>query len=88
VIYATEAWKRWPIPAVIAMPRQPPIRTRKVGISSLEPEVFAPIAPATMRPAIVKPTIETEMVPIVGANAAKNGIKPPIAKERADAIEA
>ena len=84
----TEALKICPIPAVIAIPRQPPMSTRKVGMSSFEPEVFAPAAPAAIKPTIVKETIENEMVPTVGAKAPTNGMKPPMAKEAAEAIDA
>jgi hypothetical protein len=70
------------------MPRQPPKRTRKVGITIFEPEVRALMTPARIRPTIVKATIEKETLPRVGAKIAKNGTEPPSANAVADAIEA
>jgi hypothetical protein len=64
------------------------MRTRRVGTRSFEPAVLAPIAPATIKPTIVKVTIEKEIVPTEGANAPKNGMKPPKANESAEAMEA
>jgi hypothetical protein len=68
--------------------------TRRVGISRREPAVFAPTAPAIIKPATVKPKIERVIdlevaaAPVVIKRAPINGIKPPMAKEIADAIEA
>jgi hypothetical protein len=55
---------------------------------SFEPAVLAPTAPARAKPTIVMATIERVIEPTVGANAPINGMRPPMAKEIADAIEA
>ena len=65
------------MPAVIAMPIQPPITTLSVGVNIFEPAIFALVIPVMSNPASVKPTILSATVPVVGAKAPANGIKPP-----------
>ena len=77
-----------PIPAVISIPREPPIRTRSVGESSFEPDVLAEIIPVSARPTIVKRTMLQALLEKSTANAPRNGIKPPKVKEIADATAA
>ena len=79
---------REPIPAVIAMPKAPPITTRKVGLNSGAPELFALIAPVTTNPTMAKVTILQALAPGVGANAPAKGISPPIIKLVAEATDA
>ena len=79
---------KWPMPAVIAMPRQPPIITRMVGFKTAAPEERALIKPVAKSPRSVKPTMLTATAPAVGANAPANGIRPPNVKLSADATAA
>ena len=76
------------MPAVIAMPRQPPIITRIVGFITAAPDERALIMPVAKRPTSVKPTMLTATAPGVGANAPTNGISPPIVKLSAEATAA
>ena len=76
------------MPAVIAMPIQPPITTLSVGVNILEPAIFALVIPVMSNPASVKPTMLSATVPVVGAKAPANGIKPPDVNAAADAIAA
>lgn len=78
----------WPIPAVIAMPKHPPIITRMVGAKTFEPDVRALTTPVNNNPAMVKPIMLHALAPNVGANAPANGIKPPNVNEMAEAIAA
>jgi hypothetical protein len=78
----------FPIPAVIAMPSEPPISTRSVGESSFEPAVFAETKPVITNPARVNPTMLHALVPRVGAKAPANGIKPPRENDTAEASAA
>ena len=80
--------KSWPIPAVIAIPRQPPIITRNVGIAIFEPEVFALTTPVRANPRIVKIIMLIATEPVVGAKAPRNGMSPPAVKAHAEAIAA
>jgi hypothetical protein len=73
---------------VIAIPRHPPITTRRVGIASFEPAVFALKTPVKRSPKIVKTTMLKATFPAEGAKVPKNGTRPPAVKERADAIAA
>jgi hypothetical protein len=70
------------------MPRQPPTRTRKVGISTREPAILAPTTPAHVRPTIVKIRMERDILPTLGAKTARKGTNPPRANEIAEAIDA
>ena len=81
-------WRACPIPAVMAIPRQPPAITRKVGTNNLDPAVLALTAPVTTRPATVKAMMLHAALPGVGANAPRKGINPPAVKLSADAIAA
>jgi hypothetical protein len=76
------------MPAVIAIPIQPPITTRSVGVKIFEPAILALITPVISSPARVNPTMLRATVPVVGAKAPANGIKPPDVKAAADAIAA
>ncbi len=87
-VYMPLRWTRDPIPAVIAIPMHPPVTTRSVGASTGDPEVFAPIMPVRIKPAMAKATMLHAAAPGVGANAPKKGIKPPMMKLAADAIDA
>ena len=78
----------WPIPAVIAIPKQPPISTRTVGANTFEPEILALTKPVKTKPQIVNPTMLQALAPSVGANAPANGINPPVVKAIADATAA
>ena len=78
----------WPIPAVIAMPKQPPIKTLTVGANIFEPDVRALMTPVRIRPPIVNPTMLIALAPKVGANAPAKGIKPPNVNEIAEATAA
>jgi hypothetical protein len=72
----------------MAIPRIPPPITRKVGIRSFEPAVFALIIPVARRPRIVKATMLVAAAPGVGANAPANGMRPPAVNEIAEATAA
>ena len=76
------------MPAVIAIPSEPPISTRRVGESSFEPAVRAEIKPVKTNPPRVKATMLHALVPRVGAKAPANGIKPPSVNETAEASAA
>ena len=76
------------MPAVIAMPIQPPIITRSVGVKIFDPAILALRTPVKSNPTIVKPTMLNATVPVVGAKAPTNGIKPPEVNAAADAIAA
>jgi len=78
----------WPIPAVMAIPRHPPINTRTVGANTFEPEILALTTPVKTKPQRVNPTMLHALAPRVGAKAPANGIKPPHVKAMADAIAA
>ena len=78
----------WPITAVMAMPRQPPIKTRTVGVKIFEPDIRALITPVRMRPAMVNPTMLMACAPSVGAKAPANGINPPLVNAMAEATAA
>ena len=80
--------KSCPIPAVIAIPRQPPAITRRVGIKSLEPAVFALMTPVAIKPTMVNPTMLHAAYPAEGAKAPRKGISPPAVKLSAEAIAA
>jgi hypothetical protein len=43
--------------AVIAIPKQPPIKTRIVGVKIFEPDIRALMTPVRRRPAMVNPTM-------------------------------
>ena len=77
-----------PIPAVMAIPRQPPAMTRAVGVSNLDPAMRALNTPVKVRPMMVNATMLHAACPKDGANAPANGISPPAVKLRADAIAA
>ncbi len=77
-----------PIPAVIAMPRQPPPMTRKVGMRSLEPAVLALMIPVKINPTTVKAMMLQAALPADGAKAPINGIRPPAVKLSAEATAA
>jgi hypothetical protein len=83
-----EIWAIFPIPAVIAIPSEPPIRTLSVGERIFDPAVFADTTPVSSNPARVNPTMLHALVPKVGANAPANGINPPRVNEMAEAIAA
>ena len=68
------------MPAVIAMPSEPPIRTRMVVRPYGAPAVLALKSPVATKPANVKATMLQARVPEVGAKAPKNGITPPAIK--------
>jgi hypothetical protein len=72
----------------MAIPRIPPPITRRVGINSFEPAVFALITPVASSPKIVKPTMLEAAAPGVGAKAPANGMSPPAVNEIAEAIAA
>ena len=76
------------MPAVIAIPKQPPRITRRVGANTFDPAVLALTIPVTINPAIVNPTMLIATLPVVGAKAPIKGIKPPVVKAAADAIAA
>ena len=76
------------MPAVIAMPKQPPIITRMVGFITAAPDERALIMPVAKSPTSVKPTMLIATAPAVGANAPANGISPPNVKLSADATAA
>ena len=76
------------MPAVIAMPKQPPIITRTVGFITAAPEVRALIRPVAKSPTSAKETMLTATAPAVGANAPAKGINPPIVKLSAEATAA
>ena len=76
------------MPAVIAMPIQPPITTRSVGVKIFEPAILALITPVTSKPTSVNPTMLSATVPVVGAKAPANGINPPEVNAAADAMAA
>ena len=76
------------MPAVIAIPIQPPITTRSVGVKILEPAILALITPVKSKPTRVNPTMLSATVPVVGAKAPANGIKPPDVNAAADATAA
>ena len=78
----------WPIPAVIAIPKHPPIKTRTVGANTFEPEILALITPVKIKPTNVNPTMLQAFAPRVGAKAPANGIKPPVVNAIADATAA
>ena len=78
----------WPIPAVIAIPKQPPIKTRTVGANTFEPEILALTTPVKIKPPKVNPTMLQAFVLRVGAKAPANGIKPPVVNAIADATAA
>ena len=80
--------KSWPIPAVIAIPRQPPPMTRKVGMRSFDPAVLALIIPVKIKPTTVKAMMLHAALPAEGANAPAKGTRPPAVKLMADAIAA
>jgi hypothetical protein len=77
-----------PIPPVIAIPREPPISTRRVGGSSFDPEVRADRTPVKTNPPRVNPTMLHACVSNAGAKAPTNGISPPKVNEIAEAIAA
>ncbi len=77
-----------PIPAVIAIPNEPPISTRSVGERIFAPAVRAEMTPVNAKPTRVKPTMLQALVPIVGAKAPAKGINPPRVKDAAEAIAA
>ena len=76
------------MPAVIAIPKQPPIITRTVGLKTEAPDERALMMPVANSPNSVKPTMLTPTDPAIGANAPANGIRPPIVKLSADATAA
>ena len=76
------------MPAVIAIPRQPPIITRTVGFKTAAPDERALKMPVAKSPRSVKPTILKAIAPAVGANAPANGTSPPNVKLNADATAA
>ena len=78
----------WPIPAVIAIPKHPPINTRTVGAKTFEPEIFALTTPVKINPPNVNTTMLQALAPRVGANAPANGLKPPVVKAMAEATAA
>ena len=74
------------MPAVIAMPRQPPIITRNVGFTRGDPELLALIMPVAINPATANATMLKAFAPAVGANAPRKGMIPPIMKLDAEAL--
>ena len=78
----------WPIPAVITIPKHPPIKTRTVGANTFDPEILALMTPVKIKPTSVKPTMLHALAPKLGAKAPANGIKPPLVKAIADATAA
>ena len=78
----------WPIPAVIAIPKHPPINTRTVGANTFEPEILALTTPVKTKPQRVNPTMLQALAPRVGANAPRKGMNPPAVKLKAEAIAA
>jgi hypothetical protein len=62
--------------------------TRKVGIKSFEPAVFALMTPVKTKPTTVKAMMLQAAFPAVGANAPTKGIRPPNVNAHADAIAA
>ena len=76
------------MPAVIAIPRQPPIITRTVGFITAAPDERALMIPVAKSPNSVKPTMLNATAPAVGAKAPANGIRPPNVKLSAEAIAA
>ena len=78
----------FPIPAVIAIPSDPPINTRRVGESSFEPAIRAETAPVMIKPTRVKRTMLQALLPSTGSKAPANGINPPNVKEIAEAAAA
>ena len=78
----------WPIPAVIDMPKQPPIKTRTVGARTFDPEILALMTPVRIKPPRVNTTMLHALAPKVGAKAPANGIKPPVVKAIAEATAA
>ena len=70
------------MPAVIAMPIQPPIITRSVGVKIFEPAILALRIPVKSKPTKVNPTMLNATVPVDGAKAPTNGIRPPEVNER------
>ncbi len=80
--------KSCPIPAVIAIPRQPPAMTRIVGMRIFDPAVLALMMPVASKPTSVNPIMLEAAAPAVGANAPANGTNPPAVKLMAEAIAA
>jgi hypothetical protein len=83
-----DRWTSDPIPAVMAIPMQPPRTTRRVGVSTGEPDVLALTTPVTTKPPTANVTILQACDPGVGAKAPRKGMRPPIIKLVAEAIEA
>ena len=87
-IYIPVRWTKEPIPAVIAIPKEPPIKIRMVVLRYGEPAIRALNTPVPTRPASVKTIMLATFVLTVGASAPANGISPPAVKLRAEAIDA